>query len=612
MDALGRIHRQGRLPLLPDRSAVLLFAGAHPCFVVDDEYILSDVALTPESELAETERVFVEVLSAVPGGVLDREALRRACIERGMNGATFGQYTSFSPILTQPGRNLWALRGRDVDEAAAKRIGAGKRRRRRHAEATRTPDGDLLVRWSVTTPEASVFTIPAAERFGYVNRDYVAVDASTGKRVGTVRVDDGGMSWGYGPFVRVAKLAIGDRILARFDRGAKMVTLDVERGSDRPWVGDLGNCFLHADSWALRLYIDDGLLSGDEWQLPLSLADAVGIPEGVSAVPWRGDPQLSLSLQRGSTSCTGSPLTAILERTGVSRGDRVFLEVHSSWFDLARYPQASANGEPLFELLTSAGLPSSSRGERAWNSLSRALGGSSDGSRDEVEARMRQRGDHVGLGLLQKMGLFERPAALTTTWDPSWWLFGPLAADGQPDTMLYAVESEEKETRVAIGVALMGAALPPDAVVDGLGRVWAAGASHLSVLSRVRGVDGVVVAGSELAWVKWARAEHHARRASLGSTWEIRRAGDRWELDGETFSDLCGALGATSSQEVSKAPQMGGSPRPYPNSAFAFRRAISDMLRDNIVAVRGERGVLEAEFADGAKRRGVALVDLAP
>jgi hypothetical protein len=612
MEALDRIHRQGRLPFVPDRQAVAFFAGAHPNFVLDDEYISTELDLSPESELGNTEQIFVEVLSAVPGGVLDREALRRACIERGMNAATFGQYTSFSPILTQPGRNLWALRGRDVDKAAVKRVGALKRGRRRHAKASRTPNGDLVVRWTVTTPENSVFGIPAGERSGYINRDYAAIDVVSGRQVGTIRVDDGGMSWGYGPFLRAARVAVGDRIFATFDRVTRVVTLDVERGADRPWVGDLGNCFLHADSWALRLYIDDGLLSGEEWDVPLSLADAVGIHEGVSAIPWRADHDVSLTLERGSASCTASPLKQVLERTGVGPGDRAFVELHSSWFDIDRYPQASAEGEPLSELLASAGLPQSLLGERAWNALSRALGGSSDGSREEVEERIRQRGDQVALGLLQRLRTYEQSRARTAEWADSWWLYAPLVAHDGQAPMLYAVQNEQSEPRVAVGVALRGAALPPDAVVDQMGRVWTAAANELSVVSKLRGLDAVVLTGTDPAWAKWARAEHHARRTSLGSSWEIRPASGDWELDGESFPDLCAALNATSGTHSDDEPRYETSTVSYPNSGYAFRRVVSDILRDKVVAIRGVTGALEAEFADGGTRRGLALADLAP
>ncbi len=221
-----------------------------------------------DNELGQTERIFVEVLSSVPGGVLDREALRRACVERGMNVATFSQYTSFSPILTQPGRNVWALRGRNVDESAVQRLGVTRKRRRRSATVTRTVDGQLVVTWTITGPESSVFSIPIAERHGYVNHDYTASSAD-GTTVGTIHVDEDGTSWGYGPFVRITNAARGDRIIASFDRRGRTVSLEIERGADRIWVGDLGNCFLHDESWALRLYVDDDLLSGASWRIPL-------------------------------------------------------------------------------------------------------------------------------------------------------------------------------------------------------------------------------------------------------------------------------------------------------------------------------------------------------
>lgn len=603
MDALDRVFRQGRLPRMPEAHAVALFAAAHPSFDHEDGRINSAVKLEVAVELAETERILFEVLSAVPGGVLDREALRRACTERGMNGATFGQYTSFSPILSQPARNLWALRGREVDSAIAQRIVSGRRRRRRHAESVRIADGYLQVCWTITGPEVSVFSVPSADRFGYVCRDYHAT-MEDGGPIGTVRVDDGGVSWGYGPFLRMASVATGDRLIATFDRDRRVVALAVERGGDRPWVGDLGNCFLHDDSWALRLYVDEDLLAGGDWGVPLSLADAIGVPPGELAIPWRRDSQPLVRLIRTDGACTGSSLASILRETGAVRGDRLFLEMHADWFEVQRRPQANPTGEPLQELLASTGLPSSLYGDAAWAALSRCLGGSSDGGRDEVEDRLRERGDHVGLGHLQRWRA--RTAAPQVAWSDGWALFGQLTDDEDQ----YAIRNDAGGTRVAVAVATRGASIPTSAYVDARGVAWADATRVADLVANLAGHDAISIVHTDTGWVAWARAEHHARRSAAGlAEWIITRCDSVWVVDGRAYDKLYEAL--------SELPHVANIPRPssvairagYPSSAFAFRRACGQLARD-AVSLRSTGGLLVATFVDGSSRSGTTLVDL--
>ncbi len=605
MGALDRVHRQGRLPRLPSAEAVAAFARAHPSFEEADERVRAAVALDPATELAGTERVFVEVLSAVPGGVLDREALRRACMERGMNGATFGQYTSFSPILTQPARNLWALRGREVDATVAQRVAATRRRRRRHAESTRTPDGRLQVSWTITGPEASVFAIPSADRFGYINRDYHAA-AADGSSVGTVRVDEGGMSWGYGRFLRQASVATGDRLIATFDRDRRAVTLEVERGGARPWVGDLGNCFLHRDSWALRIYVDDELLAGGEWSIPLSLADAVGISPGTTDVSWRRDASHIISISRDDGACVGAQLSPVLRELAAKRGDRLFVELHTEWFDAERRPPAEPNGDPLQELLAGSGLPAALHGEAAWGALSRSLGGSSDGDRHEVEERLRQRGDHVGLGTLQRWRATTR--VLEQSWPTDWWLAAPLAEDVDS----YSVHNEAGLRRVAVGVASRGASLPSDALVDARGVVWADEDRVADVVSELDGRDGVTLTNADHAWSYWARAEHAARRASLrGSSWCIQPTDGQWCIDGGRHGDLRAALMSVSEGSGDPVSDIRAAVGfRYPSNAFAFRRIVRDLVRDGLTVIRAGSAGFAAEFETTPLREGPGLVDL--
>jgi hypothetical protein len=606
VDALDRVYRQGRLPRLPPAEIVALFLAAHSSFSFTDGQVTAQAPFDADNELGQTERIFVEVLSSVPGGVLDREALRRACVERGMNVATFSQYTSFSPILTQPGRNVWALRGRNVDESAVQRLGVTRKRRRRSATVTRTVDGQLVVTWTITGPESSVFSIPIAERHGYVNHDYTASSAD-GTTVGTIHVDEDGTSWGYGPFVRITNAARGDRIIASFDRRGRTVSLEIERGADRPWVGDLGNCFLHDESWALRLYVDDDLLSGASWRIPLSLADAIGIPQGNLRVPWRNDETTVIAVDRDDGACTGSALKTILRAIEARRDDRVFLDLDPNWFDVRRRGPAKVNGDPLDELLSSAGveLPAESS-DQTWNALCRALGGSSTGGREEVEERLRQRGDQVGIGLLRRSRSV--PAARVDDWPRAWELLAELDAD----TSSFSIRNGTSAVRRAVGVSAPSAVVASGVIVDNRGIVWADDGRLNARPFTLTSLDGVTPSATDVAWIRWARAEHYARRSSLsGNRWLIKPNGGQWIVDGDVFPDLRDALEAVPPVKSEPVPPTVAESAPYPSNAFAFRMIVGGLLRNGLTTLRSDADWgFTAEFDDGRLRHGVGLADL--
>lgn len=603
MEALERVQRQGRLPYLPDREAIALFTAAHPLFDHDNVTIVSTADFESATELADTERIFVEVLASVPGGVLDREALRRACTERGMKEATFGQYTSFSPILVQPGRNLWALRGRPVDQFAVQRISANRRRRRRQAEASRTPEGLLRVSWVLTSAEASVFSIPAMERFGFVDREYRALNEQQ-IAVGIIRVDDSGSSWGYGRFLRSEKVTSGDRLIATFDSGRTTVRLTVERGDDPRWIGDYGNCFLHDETWALRLYVDDGLLNGEEWSIPVPLADAVGLPQGISFLPEPSDPTETIRITRTQGTCVGGPLTRILGSVGAKRGDRVFMEFHPDRVQLTRRPPADGAGDTLQELLASAGLPRSLHGAKAWAALSRALGGPSDGGEGAVEERLRQRGDDVALGLLHR----RRTTAVIREhrWPDNWPLFCPLADDGAS----YAVRNGAGEVRVAVAVSARAAQLPHQVFVDARGVVWVDSEACAAVVPMLRGLDLVSLVFEDPTWAAWARAEHHGRVVALSREWSIVHDGAAWISDGDPHDNLCHALSNLRPGLEAREPPAASVRAGYPTSGYAFRRLVDQLVRDGLSSLVGECGQFREDCIDGRSRHGSTLLDL--
>ncbi len=522
-----------------------------------------------------------------------------------MNAGTFAQYTTFSPILMQPARNLWALRGRDIDESVLRRLSRSRRHRAKAVTATRTADGRLVVSWPIRTAESRVFTLPVAERYGFTDCGYSALDVE-GAPLGGIWVDDEGVSYGYSLFLRVTNAAPGDRLVATFNQHSRVVILDIVRGSDRQWVGDLGNCFLHNEGWALRLYVDDDLLSGGSWEVPFSLADATGIRPGVWQIPWREDASVRLTITRDELRCTGSSLEQALFALNARRQDRVFVALHTSWFGLTHQRSANPDGDPLDELFIAAGINRRGTESNWWRALSRALGGPSDGGRNEVEERLRERGDQVALGLLHRIRQSVSPPA--SEWPDSWEYVSELDSNESR----FAVRSCDGTIRVAAGTAIRGTALPWTSIIDNRGLVWVDNELGKPTVESLAGINGFVLSAQEPTWVRWARAEHHARQASLsGIEWVLERRGDRWFFGKHLVPDLLEgleAVPAASSDPILRASKQSA---PFPSNAFAFRRIARLLIRDGLAALRSDNELgFIAHFDGSPSRRGVGLAEL--
>jgi hypothetical protein len=609
MEALVRVHSQGRLPRIPPDAAVAHFASKHPSYLYTAGRISGMAPFDPKKELSPVERIFVEVLSSVPSGLMDREALLRACTERGMNAGTFGQYTAFSPILKQLGRGVWCLRGRSVEGGRVERPSHRRPRRRSTAQAVLTGDGRLIVTWNIATAASKVFSLPSVVRSGFVDREYRAT-TSSGAAVGTVKVNATGGSWGYNVFLREARVVPGDSIVAEFDRRRGCVTLDVERDANRQWVGDRGDCFLHQESWALRIYVDEALLAGSAWRLPLSFADAVRVGLGRTRLRFSEDPSIDLVITRSDIECVAGTLDPVLSYLGAVAGDRMFIEVDETKFKVDRQGPADPNGDALSELLAAAGIKQAEAPrERVWSILCRAVGGAASGDREEFERRLMARGDWVSLGLLHKTGPISTQEA--DNWPPSWDRCAPLDAD----STRFAVVNDRGERRIAIAVAGHMSDLPFGVAARQGGLVWLDDDQNLTTfVALLRGAEGVVMSGFDPSWVEWARAEHHARRCALaGVSWELSPVSDGWRgADGLTFSDLASALAAVPSASTMSAPppEFIG-PSAYPTSAYAFRR-IGEVLKQRALRwLRADRGAgFSAELATGSILLGTGLADL--
>src|SRR5262249_40027742 len=79
---------------VPPARILLDFYRRCPGFSVENELIHASEPFDPKKELSDADYVFVEVLRSSPSGMLDRDSLAAACLQRGMNENTFNVYTS--------------------------------------------------------------------------------------------------------------------------------------------------------------------------------------------------------------------------------------------------------------------------------------------------------------------------------------------------------------------------------------------------------------------------------------------------------------------------------------------------------------------------------------
>jgi hypothetical protein len=97
---------------LPPRPVLSALYEAHPEFSKDRRGRVRAASHTPNGNpLTDQERILLDVFRAAPRSVLDRAALRDACVARGMNEHTFRVLMSRTPLLDSPGPNQWRARG---------------------------------------------------------------------------------------------------------------------------------------------------------------------------------------------------------------------------------------------------------------------------------------------------------------------------------------------------------------------------------------------------------------------------------------------------------------------------------------------------------------------
>jgi len=226
-----RRYRFVRIDLVPPVAVLAAFYDANPEFVVyDDGTVESAKPLDYRDTLGEAEQVMVEVLRASPTGLMDRAEFEEAVTERGVNPSTFSVFTTYSPVLDHPATNIWSLRGHVADPAqleALRAILATRSRHRRTLAYGWDEDGSLRLTVDIGNVGSPVIGIPSAITRYVAGRRFQA-NTQEGMPAGIIAVDEGGASWGYGPFLRRRGADPGDSLTMRFDLVDETVTLSLD------------------------------------------------------------------------------------------------------------------------------------------------------------------------------------------------------------------------------------------------------------------------------------------------------------------------------------------------------------------------------------------------
>jgi hypothetical protein len=226
-----RRYRFMRIDLVPPITILKAFYSAHSEFVLnDDGTVESAEPLDYRDALGEVEQVFVEVLRASPTGLIDRAELEEAVTGRGVNASTFSVFTTYSPILDHPAKNVWCLRGHAVDPVqleALRAMIATRSRQRRTLAYGWDEDGRLWLTVVLANISSPVVGIPASISRYVAGRRFQA-RTQEGTPAGVIAIDESGASWGYGPFLRRRGAEPGDALTLRFDLVSAEVILSLD------------------------------------------------------------------------------------------------------------------------------------------------------------------------------------------------------------------------------------------------------------------------------------------------------------------------------------------------------------------------------------------------
>jgi hypothetical protein len=216
--------------LVPPRSVLRGYYQAHPEFHIDGNDLVKPVdPLDYRVELALNDTILVDVLRSSPASVLDRASFAAECERRSMNMSTFSIYLTYSPTIVHLGTDIWSLRGVRVDPAAVEAVrvaNALRQREKRVLDHGWTAEGQLWVATRIPGAHVASTTvgIPGAIKHYLAGRQFKAMD-DDGVSHGTIRINDEGASYGFGPFLRQRGADEGDILIAEFDLGGNAALL---------------------------------------------------------------------------------------------------------------------------------------------------------------------------------------------------------------------------------------------------------------------------------------------------------------------------------------------------------------------------------------------------
>lgn len=206
------------------------FFEHHEGFSVDNSLVSYRTLLDYKNELSVGERVLVEILRSCATGALDRATLARGALEKGLGEASFGQVTSFSPVLERVDMGVWKVRGVAIDPAAVEAV------RQRTRDIPRIPrvinygwtnDGKVWIAVKAPHPPKSmVIGIPSPLRDFLGDRSFTAT-LEDGSPCGTLTSKEQGTLYGFYTFARAVSLDEGDVVRMTFDLVTATVALEV-------------------------------------------------------------------------------------------------------------------------------------------------------------------------------------------------------------------------------------------------------------------------------------------------------------------------------------------------------------------------------------------------
>jgi hypothetical protein len=215
---------------VPPVSILRSFFEHDTDFSVDGEFISCRSPLDYKDQLGAGEQAIVEVLRSCAIGVLDRAALVRGALERGLGEASFSALTSFSPVLERAGIGVWKIRGVVVDPSAVEAVQQRVRdlpRNRRVMNYGWTVDGKIWIAVKAPHPPMSmVIGIPSPLRDYIGDRSFSAL-LGDGSPCGALTSKEQGTLYGFYTFARAVGLEEGDVVRMTFDLVASAVTLDI-------------------------------------------------------------------------------------------------------------------------------------------------------------------------------------------------------------------------------------------------------------------------------------------------------------------------------------------------------------------------------------------------